>query len=68
MVVLWIVSQQYLLIVLPLLTTAVYLVYQTDGAHQPVRPSLPRCCSVFLFVFLEIGCVWLNKRGWHKET
>ncbi|KAK3812404.1 MAG: hypothetical protein JOS17DRAFT_690712, partial [Linnemannia elongata] len=36
MVVLWIVSQQYLLIVLPLLTTAVYLVYQTDGAHQPL--------------------------------
>ncbi|OAQ22645.1 hypothetical protein K457DRAFT_143278 [Linnemannia elongata AG-77] len=36
MVVLWIVSQQYLLIVLPLLTAAVYLVYQTDGAHQPL--------------------------------
>ncbi|KAG0373565.1 Vacuolar membrane protease [Mortierella sp. AD032] len=36
MVILWIVSQQYLLIVLPLLTAAVYLVYQTDGAHQPL--------------------------------
>ncbi|KAG0312858.1 Vacuolar membrane protease [Linnemannia gamsii] len=36
MVVLWIVSQQYLLIVLPLLTAAVYLIYQTDGAHQPL--------------------------------
>ncbi|KAG9063407.1 Vacuolar membrane protease [Linnemannia hyalina] len=36
MVILWIVSQQYLLIVLPLLTTAVYFVYQTDGAHQPL--------------------------------
>ncbi|KAF9901810.1 Vacuolar membrane protease [Linnemannia zychae] len=36
MVVLWIVSQQYLLIVLPLLTAIVYFVYQTDGAHQPL--------------------------------
>ncbi|KAF8970031.1 Vacuolar membrane protease, partial [Entomortierella lignicola] len=33
---LWIISQQYLLIVLPLLTALVYFVYQTDGAHQPL--------------------------------
>lgn len=39
MALLWIVSQQYLLLVLPLLTAAVYFVYQTDGAHQPVRLS-----------------------------
>ncbi|KAG0195661.1 hypothetical protein BGX28_000916, partial [Mortierella sp. GBA30] len=36
MLLVWIVSQQYLLVVLPLLTAAVYFVYQTDGAHQPL--------------------------------
>ncbi|KAF9581179.1 Vacuolar membrane protease, partial [Lunasporangiospora selenospora] len=36
MLLLWIVSQQYLLVVLPLLTAIVYFVYQTDGAHQPL--------------------------------
>ncbi|KAF9952870.1 Vacuolar membrane protease, partial [Modicella reniformis] len=37
MLLVWIVSQQYLLVVLPLLTAIVYFVYQTDGAHQPKR-------------------------------
>ncbi|KAK3819723.1 MAG: hypothetical protein J3Q66DRAFT_399178 [Benniella sp.] len=32
----WIVSQQYLLVLLPLLTAIVYFGYQTDGAHQPL--------------------------------
>ncbi|KAF9948285.1 Vacuolar membrane protease [Mortierella alpina] len=36
MLLVWIFSQQYLLVVLPLLTAAVYFVYQTDGAHQPL--------------------------------
>ncbi|KAF9344638.1 Vacuolar membrane protease, partial [Mortierella sp. AD094] len=36
MALLWIISQQYLLVVLPLLTAIVYFVYQTDGAHQPL--------------------------------
>ncbi|KAI1294084.1 Vacuolar membrane protease [Mortierella claussenii] len=36
MLLVWIVSQQYLLVVLPLLTAVVYFVYQTDGAHQPL--------------------------------
>ena len=34
---LWIISQQYLLVVLPVIAAIVYFVYQTDGAHQPVR-------------------------------
>lgn len=37
MALLWIVSQQYLLLVLPAIAAAIYFVYQTDGAHQPVR-------------------------------
>ncbi|KAI8600928.1 hypothetical protein EDD21DRAFT_305870, partial [Dissophora ornata] len=36
MLLVWIVSQQYLLVVLPLLSAVVYFVYQTDGAHQPL--------------------------------
>ncbi|ORZ11377.1 hypothetical protein BCR41DRAFT_308253 [Lobosporangium transversale] len=36
MLLVWIVSQQYLLVALPLLTAVVYFVYQTDGAHQPL--------------------------------
>ncbi|KAF9925874.1 Vacuolar membrane protease [Linnemannia zychae] len=36
MAIVWVVSQQYLLVILPLLTAAVYFVYQTDGAHQPL--------------------------------
>ncbi|KAG0224276.1 hypothetical protein B0O80DRAFT_434784 [Mortierella sp. GBAus27b] len=36
MLLVWIVSQQYLLVVLPLLTAIVYFGYQTDGAHQPL--------------------------------
>ncbi|KAF9212292.1 Vacuolar membrane protease [Podila verticillata] len=36
MALLWIVSQQYLLLVLPAIAAAIYLVYQTDGAHQPL--------------------------------
>ncbi|KAG0286599.1 Vacuolar membrane protease, partial [Dissophora globulifera] len=33
---LWIISQQYLLLVLPVVATTVYFVYQMDGAHQPL--------------------------------
>ncbi|KAF9347288.1 Vacuolar membrane protease [Mortierella sp. NVP85] len=36
MLLVWIVSQQYLLVLLPLLTAIVYFGYQTDGAHQPL--------------------------------
>ncbi|KAF9409770.1 Vacuolar membrane protease [Podila epigama] len=36
MALLWIISQQYLLVVLPALAAAIYFVYQTDGAHQPL--------------------------------
>ncbi|KAG0249175.1 Vacuolar membrane protease [Mortierella polycephala] len=36
MLLVWIVSQQYLLVVLPLLAAVVYFVYQTDGAHRPL--------------------------------
>lgn len=43
MLLVWIVSQQYLLVVLPLLTAIVYFVYQTDGAHQPVSSWLDPC-------------------------
>lgn len=40
MALLWIISQQYLLLVLPAIAAAVYFVYQTDGAHQPVRTRI----------------------------
>ncbi|KAF8938689.1 Vacuolar membrane protease [Dissophora ornata] len=33
---LWIISQQYLLVVLPVIAAIVYFVYQMDGAHQPL--------------------------------
>ncbi|KAG0098261.1 Vacuolar membrane protease [Podila epicladia] len=36
MALLWIISQQYLLLVLPAIAAAIYFVYQTDGAHQPL--------------------------------
>ncbi|KAF9198047.1 Vacuolar membrane protease [Haplosporangium sp. Z 27] len=36
MALLWIVSQQYLLLVLPLIAAIIYSLYQTDGAHQPI--------------------------------
>ncbi|KAF9343327.1 Vacuolar membrane protease, partial [Mortierella sp. AD094] len=36
MALLWIISQQYLLVVLPVIAATVYSVYQTDGAHQPL--------------------------------
>ncbi|KAF9370313.1 hypothetical protein BGX21_005604, partial [Mortierella sp. AD011] len=36
MALLWIISQQYLLVVLPAIAATVYFVYQTDGAHQPL--------------------------------
>ncbi|KAG0056849.1 Vacuolar membrane protease [Gryganskiella cystojenkinii] len=48
MALLWIISQQYLLLVLPLLTAIVYFVYQTDGAHQP------------LLKHAESGVIWFG--------
>ncbi|KAF9414307.1 Vacuolar membrane protease, partial [Entomortierella beljakovae] len=36
MALLWLVSQQYLLIILPAIAATVYFIYQTNGAHQPL--------------------------------
>ncbi|KAF9944117.1 Vacuolar membrane protease, partial [Mortierella alpina] len=36
MLLVWIVSQQYLLVILPVVCAILYVVYQTDGAHQPI--------------------------------
>ncbi|KAF9554787.1 hypothetical protein EC968_009421, partial [Mortierella alpina] len=36
MALVWIVSQQYLLVILPIVSAVLYVVYQTDGAHQPI--------------------------------
>ncbi|KAF9091172.1 Vacuolar membrane protease [Mortierella sp. AM989] len=36
MALLWIISQQYLLVVLPIIAATIYFIYQTNGAHQPL--------------------------------
>ncbi|KAG0235155.1 Vacuolar membrane protease [Actinomortierella wolfii] len=36
MALLWIVSRQYLLVIMPAVATLIYILYQTDGAHQPL--------------------------------
>ncbi|KAI1296270.1 Vacuolar membrane protease [Mortierella claussenii] len=33
----WIISQQYLLVVFPIVAALICCIYQTDGAHQPVN-------------------------------
>ncbi|KAG0352050.1 hypothetical protein BGZ54_002984, partial [Gamsiella multidivaricata] len=35
MALLWIISQQYLLVLFPVIAATVYFLYQTNGAHQP---------------------------------
>ncbi|ORZ11367.1 hypothetical protein BCR41DRAFT_372187 [Lobosporangium transversale] len=43
---LWIFSQQYLLVAMPIIAMTVYFIYQTDGAHQP------------LLKHAELGLIW----------